>query len=148
MNHWLIRCFSNCLEWVDLSWCDLGQHELSWNICGSKLQIFHVQIFQLNKNIFALSIFEKIVASKVFTLTFFCDMPQQAPVGDIRRFSDGVKYVAVTLPGPGNLWVWTSNGSCICLVFVVRKCLMIFLTPILFLLWITLSLPTLMSATF
>ena len=35
-------------------------------------------------NIFALSIFETFVASKVFTFKFHCVMPRRAPVDEIR----------------------------------------------------------------
>ena len=44
-------------------------------------------------------------------------MTQQAPVGDIRRPDDGVKYIEYPLPGPGTLpgpcimRVWTSDSS-------------------------------------
>ena len=37
LNHGSTGCLSNCLEWVDLSWRDLDQRELSCNLCDSKL---------------------------------------------------------------------------------------------------------------
>ena len=55
MNHGLIQCFSNLMEWVDLSRCDLDQHESSQNLfysnlelsqCDSNLQNFCTQLFQ------------------------------------------------------------------------------------------------------
>ena len=60
--------------------------------------------------IFALIIFEIFVASKVFTFTFFCAMPRQAPVVDIRVPSDGDKDSEAPLSGPINMWAWDSNG--------------------------------------
>ena len=38
-------------------------------------------------------------------------MPRQSPVGEIWRPVDQVEDVSVAQPGPGNLWVWASNGS-------------------------------------
>ena len=74
-------------------------------------RIFAPNFFNLNI-IFALSIFEKnYISSKVFTFTFFCAIPRQAPLGKIWRPYDKVEYVIDPLPGPGNLWVWYSNGS-------------------------------------
>ena len=49
------------------------------------------------KIIFALSIFENVVASKVFTFTFFYAMPRQSHVGKIRSPGDKIKYVTVAL---------------------------------------------------
>ena len=37
MRRGLILCLSNCLEWVDSSWCDLDKHESSWNLFDSNL---------------------------------------------------------------------------------------------------------------
>ena len=110
LNCWLIRCLLNHIEWVDLIRCDLDQHESSRNLCDSKLQNFCAQLFNF-KIIFALSIFEKIVAIKIFTFTFHFSMPWQSPIGDIRRPYCGVKYVEATLPDPSNLWTWASDGS-------------------------------------
>ena len=66
--------FLNQLKWVDLSWCDLDQHELSQNIfysnlesicCDSNLQNFCAQHFQL-RNYFCDHYFENVVVSKFF----------------------------------------------------------------------------------
>ena len=56
--------------------------------------MFAPNIFNF-KIVFALSIFENVVASKVFILTFFCAIPLQAEA---------------LLLGPGNLWAWDSDG--------------------------------------
>ena len=37
LNHGLIQCLLNHMEWIDLSWCDLDPHELTRNHCDSKL---------------------------------------------------------------------------------------------------------------
>ena len=57
-------------------------------------RMFAPNIFNF-KIVFALSIFENVVASKVFILTFFCAIPLQAEA---------------LLLGPGNLWAWDSDG--------------------------------------
>ena len=66
------------------------------------LKMFNFEI------IFALSIFEKYVASKVstrFSLSFYhFAMTWQAP-------SDQVEYVAFAHPGPSNMRAWDSNDS-------------------------------------
>ena len=93
---------SNSLEQVDLSWCDLYQHESIWNLCDSKLQNFCAQNFQL-QNYFPAQNFQTFVASKVFTLIFFCVMSQKTTVGKIRHPSDGAKDVEASLPGTSNL---------------------------------------------
>ena len=62
------------MKWVDSSRCDLNQRESSGNIFDSNLELSDVfpiyRIFAPNcfnlKIIFALSIFENIVASKIF----------------------------------------------------------------------------------
>ena len=83
------------MEWVDSSRCDLDQRESSRNLCDSKLQKFCAQPFQL-QIIFALSIFETFVDSKVFTFNFSCAMTRKYHVGEIRRPSVRVKDVADT----------------------------------------------------
>ena len=84
LNYWLIRCLLNFLEWVDQSWRDSDWRESSWNFCDTKLQNFCAQCFQL-QIIFALRIFENVVASNVFTLsfTFRCTMPRHVLVVEI-----------------------------------------------------------------
>ena len=79
----------------------------NYRICAPKIFNF--------KTIFALSISENVVASKVFILTFCCAISRQAPVGKIQRPSDGVKYVAVAhtvkiwdCGHNGPLWVYPS----------------------------------------
>ena len=70
--------------------------------------------------IFAFSLFETFVASKVFhrvfTFTFHCDMQRQAPVGAIRRLDDQVEYDTVVhyvrlwdRGHDGSLWVHPSE---------------------------------------
>ena len=68
------------------------------------------------KIIFALIIFENLVASKVFTFTFCCAMPRKLPVGEIQHPDDEVKNVAVDCTvilwdrsHNGSLWVYTST---------------------------------------
>ena len=100
LNRLLILCLLNRLEWVDPSWCDSDQRE---SICNPFFFNFGI--------IFALSIFGHFVASKVFTFTFRCAMPQKSPVVYIRSGADQVEDVADPLPGPDNLWEWPSNGS-------------------------------------
>ena len=55
LNQGLIRYLSNCLEWVESSWCDLDQRESSRNIfdcdlessrCDYNLQNLGAQVFQ------------------------------------------------------------------------------------------------------
>ena len=57
-------------------------------------RIFVPNIFNF-KIIFALSIFENVVASRFLTLNFCCVMPQQYHVGDIIRPVERVEYVSV-----------------------------------------------------
>ena len=57
---------------------------------------------------FALSIFENVVASKVFNFTFCCAMSQQDPLGKIRHRADGVKDVTVACTV--SIWDYGSNG--------------------------------------
>ena len=63
--------------------------------------------------IIVISIFENVVASKVFTFTFNFSftMPWRATVGEIRSLSDGVEEIESILPGTGNLWSYSSGGS-------------------------------------
>ena len=64
--------------------------------------------FLLFKIIFALSIFKNVVFSKVFTLTFFCAIPQRASVGEMWRPTDGEKDVKS--PCTGSIWDYGSDG--------------------------------------
>ena len=72
--------------------------------------IFAPKMFNF-KIILVISIFENAVASKVFTFTFLCAISLRAPVGEIRRPSDGVEDVKSPLCGTGNLWAYDSDGS-------------------------------------
>ena len=56
LNHEMILCLSNRMEWVDSSWCNSDQYESNHNICDSKLQNFRDKLFQL-KNYFLSSAF-------------------------------------------------------------------------------------------
>ena len=56
LNHGLIRCFLNRLEFVESSWCDSDQRKSSQNLfyynlesswCDSNLQNFCAKLFQL-----------------------------------------------------------------------------------------------------
>ena len=67
--------------------------------------------FFIFKIIFVIRIFEIFVASKVFTFIFCCAVPRLAPVGEIQRPYEKLKYVESLPPGPVNLWLWGSNGS-------------------------------------
>ena len=71
-------------------------------------RIFALKFFNL-KIIFALSIFENGIASKVFTFTFLCAMPWENPVRNIWRSAYGVEYVAVYCTV--RLWDRGHNGS-------------------------------------
>ena len=95
LNHWLIRCLSNRLEWVDSIWRDLDRRESSWNLCDSKLQDFCSHLFQI-KNYFVLSIFWKVLFLRVFTFNFCCDMSQQDTVGEILHPDDKVEDFVVS----------------------------------------------------
>ena len=86
---------------------DSDQRESSQNFCDTKLQNFLPNFFNF-KIIFALSILENIVASKFSTFTFFCDIPQHDPSGDIKRPADGVEDI--TVARTVSLWDYGSNG--------------------------------------
>ena len=60
----------------------------------SNYRIFAPNFFNF-KIIFALSIFENFVASKVFFFNFRYYMPRQSPVGKIQHYDDGFEYFAV-----------------------------------------------------
>ena len=62
------------------------------------------------KIILALSIFENAVASRVFDFNFRCAMPWRAPVGEILRTYERVKYIKSPLSGPVNLRDYASDG--------------------------------------
>ena len=56
LDHGLIRCLPNCLEWIESSRCDSDQRDSSQNLfysnlelsrCYSNLQNLCVQLFQL-----------------------------------------------------------------------------------------------------
>ena len=95
LNNWLVRCLSNHLECVDLSWCDLDQRGRVGIFLIPNYNIFGPNFFNF-KIIFTLSIFEEFVASKVSTLTFWYAMSRRDPVGNIRHPYDGFKDVAVS----------------------------------------------------
>ena len=57
-------------------------------------RIFATNFFNF-RIIFALIIFENVVASKVFNFTFFCSMQKRPAVCEIQCSADGLKYVAV-----------------------------------------------------
>ena len=59
--------------------------------------------------IFALSIFENVVASTVFIFALCCAVPRIFPVSEIQRTADGVEYVTVSLTV--SLWGYGSYGS-------------------------------------
>ena len=107
LNGWFIWCLWNCLEWIDSSQCDLYQRESSRNFCYAKLQKIFSQFFNL-KIICALSIFENVVASKVFAFTFVCAMLQKSPVGEIQHLDDEFEYVVVACTA--RLWYCGHNG--------------------------------------
>ena len=71
-------------------------------------RIFATNFFNF-RIIFALIIFENVVASKVFTFTFCCAMPWIDPVGEIRSPDGGVKDVSFS--GTVSLWDYGSDGS-------------------------------------
>ena len=52
------------------------------------LQNFRAQLFKIQNDLFALSIFEIFVTSKVFNFNFYCAMSRQSPVSRIRRPGD------------------------------------------------------------
>ena len=107
-HHGLIRCLSNLLDGVDLSWCDLYQYELSWNCFNSEYRIFVPTLIKFGI-IFALSIFKTLVASKVFTFNFHCAIPRHYLVGKIRLPDDQVQYVAVVCSV--RIWNRGQDGS-------------------------------------
>ena len=109
LNYRSILCLLNQLEWVDSSWCDLDQLELSQNLCDSKLQKHQRPKFSTSELFLrsACSIFK--VASKVFTLNFCCVLTKPSPVEDIWRLTDQVEDVLVDLYCI--LWYRGHNGS-------------------------------------
>ena len=72
-----------------------------------KYRTFVPKIFNL-EIMFALIMFENFVVSKVFTFTFYCAIPCQAPVGKIRRPADWVEDVSVFICV--RLWDRGHNG--------------------------------------
>ena len=92
LNHLLIQCLSNILEWVDLIRCDSVQRELSQNLCDSKLQNFCAQNVQLT-NDFLAQHFRKFCCLQGFHFHFFLRHAMARPC--MRDPSDGVKDVTV-----------------------------------------------------
>ena len=101
-NHSMIWRLSNRLEWVDSRWRDSYQHDLSWNLCNSKLQSFCAQLFNF-KIIFSVSIFENVVADRVLTLP--CILLSLVPYGRILHPPKWEAHHAVIL------WNYGSDGS-------------------------------------
>ena len=110
LNHELIQFCQiiwNGLIWVGVIWINVNRFRI---FVIPNFRTFVPNFFNF-KIIFALTIFENFVASKVFTFNFRCTMPWQSPVGKAQNPDYQVEDVEAPITGPGNIWAWDYYGS-------------------------------------
>ena len=105
------------MDWSNVVWNGLiwvGVIRINVNRVGTFV-IPSYRMFAPNfstSQLFSRSAFLILFLPPRFSLSpFFCAMPLQSPVGEIRIPYDRVKYVTDPLPGTGNMWAWNSDGS-------------------------------------
>ena len=107
----------NGLIWFSVIWINVNRVGIFLipNYRNFVLNFFNFEI------IFALIIFEKYVATKVFTFFFFCAMPRRSPAGKFWNPDYWVEDVEATLTGTGNMWAWYFCVSWwVCSKFFIR----------------------------